>query len=117
MSGSLKFIAAEGWRFEASVPFGRAGILGVRGRREAWVFRRHHSNSDYKSRLVPNPDPAPIANVNVNVSTKQQQQPQLQRQRHQQRLGGGNVNVITAPRDDRDRDRERRRRAARGAVP
>lgn len=120
MSGSLKFIAAEGWRFEASVPFGRAGILGVRGRREAWMFHRHHSHSEYKSRLVANPDPMPIANGNGNghvnvLSTKpqpQQQQPQQQRHRHRERVGGGNVTVTAVPRDDRDR--ERRRVRARG---
>ncbi|KAF8575348.1 hypothetical protein K439DRAFT_750708 [Ramaria rubella] len=40
MGGALKLIAAEGWRFEASVPFGKGGFLGLGGRREVWMFRR-----------------------------------------------------------------------------
>lgn len=40
MGGVLKLIASEGWRFEASVPFGKAGLFGLRGRREVWMFRR-----------------------------------------------------------------------------
>lgn len=40
MGGVLKLIDAAGYRFEASVPFGKAGFLGFRGRREVWMFRR-----------------------------------------------------------------------------
>jgi len=40
MGSVLKLIVAEGYRFEASVPFGKAGFLGLRGRREMWMFRR-----------------------------------------------------------------------------
>ena len=40
MGGVLKLIASEGWRFEASVPFGKCGLFGLRGRREVWMFRR-----------------------------------------------------------------------------
>ena len=39
MGSVLKMIAAEGFRLEASVPFGKAGLFGLRGRREVWMFR------------------------------------------------------------------------------
>ena len=46
MGATLKMIAAEGWLFEASVPFGRCGIFGYRGRREVWMFRRAYAPED-----------------------------------------------------------------------
>ena len=46
MSGVLKLIASAGWTFEASVPFGKCGLFGYKGRREVWMFRRTHGPED-----------------------------------------------------------------------
>lgn len=40
MGDVLKLIVSHGWRFEASVPLGKVGLFGLRGRREMWMFRR-----------------------------------------------------------------------------
>ncbi|KIJ45169.1 hypothetical protein M422DRAFT_30019 [Sphaerobolus stellatus SS14] len=46
MSGVLKIISSTGWAFEASVPFGKCGLFGYKGRREVWMFRRTHEPED-----------------------------------------------------------------------
>jgi hypothetical protein len=45
MTGILRMISLEGWHLEANIAFGKAGLFGMRGRREAWLFRR---NLDYE---------------------------------------------------------------------
>ncbi|KAF8525066.1 hypothetical protein BU17DRAFT_83978 [Hysterangium stoloniferum] len=44
MPGILRMISLEGWHLEANIAFGKAGLFGMRGRREAWLFRQ---NLDY----------------------------------------------------------------------
>lgn len=42
LSQLLKIIASCGYRLDASVPLGRVGPFGLRGRREIWIFKAVH---------------------------------------------------------------------------
>ncbi|GJJ13796.1 hypothetical protein Clacol_008053 [Clathrus columnatus] len=88
MSGSLKFIAAEGWQFEASVPFGRSGPLGVRGRREAWMF---HWVPDFKPKQqqqqqqVPRIDVIPVPRTDREYDRERERDRDREQQRQLRR--------------------------------